>query len=229
MTTALSELNAVLDQAKAAAAATVVSQPVSNVPATYGAPQAPARPVSMMEMLAEGGMSVKAYMKVDKPGFTIGSDTSVYHKEFNVEFRLADAKPFYSIRYGSPAKYLRSIDRVTETRSRRPWADALVEAQRLDVKCKGDYRAVEIPFVVLQDILDGDKKVLVSEGEAIGWTSSITNWKPFAEFIGPYFQMIASGQITDDTVLRGKIVHFQGKSDANTWGLVHFKDFAIVE
>lgn len=222
MSTALNELTAVLDQAKAAAAQV-------QTPAVYqpqaSAPVAPARPVSMMEMLAEGGMSVKAYMKVDKPGFTIGSDTSVYHKEFPVEFRLGDAKPFYGIRYGNPAKYLRSIDRVTETRSRRPWTAALEEAQRLDPKCKGDYRAVEIPFTVLADIQDDKKKVLVEAGEAIGWTSSITNWKPFEEFIKPYFVQLGAGQITEDTILRGKIVHQQGKSDANVWGLVTFADF----
>lgn len=225
MSTALNELTAVLDQAKAAAAQV-------QTPAVYqpqaSAPVAPARPVSMMEMLAEGGMSVKAYMKVDKPGFTIGSDTSVYHKEFPVEFRLGDAKPFYGIRYGNPAKYLRSIDRVTETRSRRPWTAALEEAQRLDPKCKGDYRAVEIPFTVLADIQDDKKKVLVEAGEAIGWTSSITNWKPFEEFIKPYFVQLGAGQITEDTILRGKIVHQQGKSDANVWGLVTFADFTAV-
>lgn len=225
MTNALNELTAVLDQAKAAAAQV-------QTPAVYetqaSAPVAAARPVSMMEMLAEGGMTVKAYMKVDKPGFTIGSDTSVYHKEFLVEFKLSDAKPFYGIRYGNPAKYLRSIDRVTETRSRRPWTAALEEAQRLDPKCKGDYRAVEIPFTVLADIQDANKKVLVEAGEAIGWTSSITNWKPFEEFIKPYFVQLANGQITEDTVLRGKIVHQQAKSDANVWGLVTFVDFAAV-
>lgn len=227
MSNALNELTAVLDQAKAAAAQ-VQTPSQGQVQAYNPAPVAPARPVSMMEMLAEGGMTVKAYMKVDKPGFTIGSDTSVYHKEFPVEFRLGDAKPFYGIRFGNPAKYLRSIDRVTETRSRRPWTAALEEAQRLDPKCKGDYRAVEIPFTVLADIQDANKKVLVSEGESIGWTSSITNWKPFEEFIKPYFVQLGAGQITEDTVLRGKVVHKQEKDSANTWGLVTFVDFAAV-
>ena len=227
MTNALNELTAVLDQAKAAASQ-VQTQPQGQVQTYNPAPAAPARPVSMMEMLAEGGMTVKAYMKVDKPGFTIGSDTSVYHKEFLVEFRLGDAKPFYGIRYGNPAKYLRSIDRVTETRSRRAWTLALEEAQRLDPKCRGDYRAVEIPFTVLADIQDGDKKVIVAEGEAIGWTSSITNWKPFEDFIKPYFAQLGAGQITEDTILRGKIVHKQEKSDSNVWGLVTFVDFAAV-
>ena len=228
MSNALNELTAVLDQAKAAAANQVQTQPQGQVQAYNPAPVAPARPVSMMEMLAEGGMSVKAYMKVDKPGFTIGSDTSVYHKEFPVEFRLGDAKPFYGIRFGNPAKYLRSIDRVTETRTRRSWTLALEEAQRLDPKCRGDYRAVEIPFTVLADIQDDKKKVLVEAGEAIGWTSSITNWKPFEDFIKPYFAQLAAGQITEDTVLRGRIVHQQSKSDANVWGTVTFVDFAAL-
>lgn len=224
MTNATTELNDMLEQAKAAAAAVVPA----STQTTAVAAAAPARPVSMMEMLAEGGMSVKAYLKVDKPGFTVGSDTSVYHKEFEVEFRIGDAKPYYGIRFGNPAKYLRSYDRVTESRTRRPWADALAEAQRLDPKCKGDYRSVELPFKVLNDIQDADKKVLVEAGEAIGWTSSITNWKPFEEFIKPYYVRIAAGELTEDTVLRGKITHKQQKDSNNVWGLLTFGDFAVV-
>lgn len=226
MTNAVQDLNAVLEQAKAAAAQAVAQAPTTTAVSTA---VAPARPVSMLEMLAEGGMSVKAYLKVDKPGFTVGSDTSNYIKELEVEFRIRDAKPFYGIRYGNPAKYLRSFDRVTETRTRRPWSDALTEAQRLDPKCKGDYRAVELPFVYLGAkalAAGGDKTV--EKGETLGWTSSITNWKVWEEFIMPYFKQIMAGELTEDALLRGKIVHEQKKDGGNTWGLVTFSGFEVV-
>lgn len=237
MSDQLAALNAALGQARAAAENAV--PPTAGVPAVGGAatpgtnvvsmPVSPGRAVSMREMVAESGMGVKTYLKVDKPGFTIGSDTSVYHKEIEVEFRLSEAKAFYGVRFGNPAKYLRSFDRLVETRSKRPWADVVAEAQRLDPRCRGDYRGVDIPFAVMRDIADASGKVLIETGEKLGFTSSITNWQDWVNFITPYFNLMDAGQLSEDALVRGKIVHAQRKDANNVWGAVTFVDFAIID
>jgi hypothetical protein len=227
MSDQLAALNAALDQARSAAGAAVPAIPAtgSNV-VPMQAPN-PGRPVSMREMVAEGGMSVKAYLKVDKAGFTLGADTSTYHKEFEVEFRLNQAMPFYGVRFGNPAKYLKSMDRIVEKNSRRSWADVVAEAGRLDPRCKGDYRAVDLPFTSVKDIKSGE--VSVEAGETLGWTSSITNWKAWEEFVKPYFVMMDAGTLNEDALVRGRIVHTQKKDGQNVWGILTFEDFSIAD
>lgn len=231
MSDQLNALNEALAQAKAAAANTAVA-PVEgggNVVA-MSAPVQPGRAISMREMVAESGMSVDHYMKVDKPGFTIGKDTTTYLKEIEVEFRLDAAKPFYGVRYGNPAKYLRSYDRMTESRTKRPWADVVAEAGRQDPRCTGDYRAVDIPFVAVNTITASDGKTTLAEkGDTLGWTSSVTNWKRWQAFIEPFLRMMDAGQIGEDALVRGKILHVQEKNGQHVWGAVDFGDFTIVD
>lgn len=228
----LDALNAALNAAKAAAAGAVPATtpaPVTAaaVPANQSAP--PGRAATMREMLAESSMAVKAFMKVDKPGFTIGTDTTKYHKEIEVEFRFNEAKPFYGVRFGNPAKYLKSFDRMTESKSKRPWADVVAEAQRQDPKCRGDYRGLDLPFTVLKDLTDESGKVLVAAGEKIGWTSSITNWNDWVQFATPFYTLMDGGVLSEGALLRGKIVHAQRKDSNNVWGAVTFVDFAIID
>lgn len=224
-TTTVTELDAILAKAKEAAQA-VVPAPAASTAVATAAPITGGRPVTMMEMLQEGGVSVDAYLKVDKPGFTVGTDTETYHKSLDVEFRLSDAKPYYGLRFGNPAKYLRSYDRITEARTRKPWAQCQQEAAVIDPRCKGDYRAVDIPFTTLQAVNAGNKEV--EAGGRLGWSSSITNFKIFSDFVTPYYQRIAAGELSEDIVLRGKIVHKQQRADGNTWGLLTFEDFSVV-
>lgn len=226
---ALDNLNAQIEQARQGALAAVSQGTGAVATNTTSAPVTPGRPVSLSEVLNQTGMQVKAYLKVDKAGFFIGQDTVTIVEEIPVEFRLSDVTAFYGIRYGNPAKYLRSYDRITEARTKRPWADMIAEAQRQDTRVRGDYPAVDVPFTLLADIKSkkGDA-ILAEAGDRLGWTSSVTNFKEFANFARPYEQLQQSGALSPDAVLRGKLVHDQRKDASNLWGALTLVDFEIV-
>lgn len=233
-TTNVQDINAAIAQAREAASAAVGQQSTGvavHQPANTNVSTAvvAGRPIKLGELIASAGLQVKAFLKVDKPGFLVGKDTTTYFEELPVEFRLNSIKPFYGCRFGDPAKYIKSFDRLTESKTKRPWADMVAEAQRLDIKCSGDYPSADIPLTVLIDL--APKKggeLLCAAGEALGLTLSITNFTGFAQFIGPYENARDGGGLADDALLRGKLVHTQRTKGSNTWGIVEFRDFLIV-
>jgi hypothetical protein len=211
-------------------------------PAVGGAYQPPAqpgavaagRPVTLGELLSQGGMRVDAYLKVDKTGFLIGTDTKNALEEITVEFKLSDVVPFFGLRWGStPAKYLRSFDRQTESRTKKSWAACVAEAMQADSRCRGDYASADIPFTLVGEDVIAEKgenkgKALVKTGQTLGLTLSITNFKEFASFIKPYDDLRAAGQIPHDLTLRGKLVHKTAEGGGNTYGKADFVDFLAV-
>lgn len=225
---AMDSINQQIAQARAAAGAITTTAPQqSSVPSlpTGG------RPVSMREMMAEG-VSVKTFLKPDAAGILVGKDTVTTFEEIPVEFRLNEPKPFYGLRYGqTPVVYKKSYDRLVESRSKRPWADVVAEAQRMDSRCTGDYRAVDVPFTVLVDLMPkkGDEP-LAKAGDKIGWTSSVTNWAEFEALMRPYFTLIDQGIIDENALIRGKVVHVQKtKTGVKPWGALEFHDFQLVD
>lgn len=220
-------VNAAIAQARAAASNVA---PTPAVPALVGSTalaMAGGRPVSLREMLAESTAKVDAYLKIVPAGFNIGDDKKSMFEEIPVEFRFADAKVFYGVRYNKT--YEKSFDRIVNARSKRPWADCVAEAQRLDPKCRGDYRGVDVAFTVLETLTAKDgKTVLIEAGQKLGWTSSITNWNDFAEFAAPFFELMDAGVISDKVTVRGKIVHQERTNKDNTWGVATFAAFEVV-
>lgn len=229
MTDQLDAINAALAAARNAAAVQVPATVAANNNVAVATPAVAAgRPVSMREMLQESGMAIDKYLKLDKAGFAIGEDLKNFIDEIEVEFRFSDAKVFYSCRYGNPAKYSKSFDRIVDAKTKKPWSQVLSEAQAADPKCTGDYRALDLPFTVLTDVKNakGDT-VLFEAGKKLGWTSSVTNWKYWQEFATPFYALMDAGVISEDVTLRGKIVHKQETRNGNTWGLLTFVDFVV--
>lgn len=237
----LDVINAQIAAARSGASAQATSQasqPLAPAQAQGGAPAAytaaPAgRPVTLGELLAQGGLRVDKYLKVDKVGFMIGTDEKNTYEELEVEFNLGDVVPFWGLRYGSsPAKYLRSTDRQVESRSKKPWAQCVAEAQQADSRCRGDYPSCDIPFTVVNDIVaeKGDEKGknLLDAGQTLGLTLSITNFKDFAAFIKPYDDLKAAGVIPANLRLRGKLVHKVREGGGNKYGAALFNDFVVV-
>lgn len=234
MTDALSNINAQIEAARVASANVVANAPAAQ---NYAAPAVaelvqPGRAISLGEALSDSGLAVKEFLKIDKAGFLIGKDTKNFFDELHVQFYLRDIVAFRGVRFGNPAKYLRSYDRLTEARSRKPWAQCIAEAQAADPRCKGDYASADIPFVMVEDVAgtkgENAGKTLIAKGERLGLTLSITNWKPFSEFIKPYETLRLAGKLPDDLLLQGKLVHEQKEANSNTWGIATFKDFQAV-
>jgi len=231
----VSAINEAIAQAKAAAAAAVAPAPANNVvafqaPAVAVAVVATGRPIKLGELIAAAGMQVKAFLKVDKAGFAVGKDLTFFD-EIPVEFKLNSIKPFYGCRYGDPAKYLKSFDRITDSRTKRSWAEAVAEAQRMDARCTGDYPSADMPLTLrVADLLPKKGgEPLCKVGEALGLTLSITNFSAFASFIAPYENLRDAGLMPDDVLLRGKIVHQVMNRNGNTWGIATFVDFLVVD
>lgn len=245
MSDALENINAQIAAARANAGAVIQQAADAPTPPAVGqgfqppaAPAAPGavqpgRPVSLGELLAQGGMRVDVYLKADKTGFLLGTDTKNPQEELEVEFKLSDVVPFFGLRWGStPAKYLRSFDRLTESRTKKSWATCVAEAMQADDRCRGDYASADIPFTYIgEDIVadKGDKgKVLLAKGQSLGLTLSITNFKEFAAFIKPYDDLKAAGQIPADLMLRGKLVHKEATGGGNQYGKADFVNFIAV-
>jgi hypothetical protein len=210
----------------------------ASLPATYeGAGTAvatvtsPGRPISTRELLAQGSnnMQVKTFLKVDRVAFLLGKDDTLF-KEFEVEFRMSEVVAFFGLRYGStPARYERSLDRRVNARNGKDWAQCIAEAQRLDQRCRGDYRCVDVPFTVLKDYKSDSGEVLVAAGEKIGWTSSITNFKDFEQFAKDIYDMIDAGIVGEDVLLRGKIKHEKRTGGDNAYGALTFVGFDVAD
>lgn len=192
--------------------------------AIVAAGSAPA--VTLDEIMQAGGMNVKGFIKVDKLGFIIGSDNNP-HDDIAVGLVLDEARPHYALRFtvGDKTTYRKSLNRQVDAASGRPWAQAIAEAQGLDPKCRGDYPAVDVPVVILTEIKNkkGDT-VLAEPGDRFGITTSVTNFNLFRDFKTAMTKM----GVTNSEPIIGKIVHESKKSNGNTWGLCHWKDFAPV-
>lgn len=239
----MDQINAQIAAATQAAAAGAQQLAPAAAPG-YGAPaqpayQAPAqvqpgRPVTLGEMLAQGGMKVDLYITPKEAGIVVGKDGKNTVEELEVEFKLSDVVPFFGLRYGAnPVTYLRSYDRMTEARSKKPWSQCQSEAQAADPKCRGDYPAVDIPFVYVGNDIVAEKgenkgKPLVKNGQRLGWSSSITNYGEFSSFIKPYEDLRAQGQLPADLRLRGKLVHKPAEGGGQSYGKIDFVDFIAV-
>lgn len=227
--TQIDAINAAVAAARAAAGQAVapLAAANSNVPAVAQAPVG-GRPVSMREMVQEAGVRADHFLKVDKPGFLVGKDTKTYLEEIEVEFRLDAAKAYWGIRFGNPAKYLKSYDRLLDSRTKKSWAQCIAEAAQADPRCTGDYPAVELAMVSVKEIKSKSGETLVEPGQTLGWNSSITNWSLWTSFIEPYFNLMDAGVVPSNALVRGKIFHNQKTANGNTWGLVSFQDFQVV-
>jgi hypothetical protein len=232
----LASINAQIEAARLAAA-----NAVQNAPATIAGPSGgavvtqlvqPGRAISLGEALADTGMAVKAYLKIDKAGFMIGSDTKNFFDSIDVRFKLSDIMPFRGLRFGNPAQYLRSYDRLTESKTKKSWAQCIAEAQAKDDRCKGDYASADIPLIMVNDLVgtkgENKDKTLIAKGERLGLTLAVTNWKGFSTFIKPYEDLRLQGALPEDLMLAGKLVHEQKDNGTNVWGLATFVDFQAV-
>lgn len=226
-------INAALAQAKAAAAAAAPAAP-AQLPAVANQNAAPAvvQPgprVNMRQMVAEAGMRPDAYLKVDKAGFLVGKDTKSFLEEIEVEFRLTNAVAFYGLRFGNPAKYLRSYDRLVEVKSRKSWEACITQAAQQDSRCTGDYAAVDLLMTATADIKGKGDALLLEKGKTLGWTSSITAWGNWVAFVQPIYDLIDAGIIPNDVMIRGKIKHEQREGNGNLWGVVNFSDLHVAD
>ena len=182
-----SNIQAAIDAAKAAAAnvPSEANAAMGNLPATMGggtavgAPVQRGAPLGVDDMLS-GSLDVVAWLKVNEYGLFIGADRTPLEK-IEVIINMNEVSYCYSVRYGNPAVYEKTYDRVSNVKG-GSWVDTLAKAQRIDPNAS-EFRSADIPFYVVNDVKNNKGEVLVEAGKAIGHSLSVTGWKAFQRFV----------------------------------------------
>jgi len=174
--------------------------------------------------LSQGSLNVVAWLKVTDFGITIGSDKTIF-EELDVVLPLNEIAYCYQVRFGNPAQYRKTYDRVTDSRTGQLWAETVALAQRVDPNAY-EYRSADLPFYAIEDIVGKDKKVLVKRGEAVGHTLAVTGWKSFAKFMQG---LKTSGVNTDNSIIRLKLGYQEMKNDKGSWGVLTYSNPEVLQ
>lgn len=217
-------ISAAVEAAKAATANVPMTAPPTAGTAVASMP-ARGTPVSLQDMVT-GSTAVDLYAKVSKTGIQLGENPKFLCDEFIAELNLADVVAFYGVRFGagSSTTYKRSLDRVTEQQTGRAWATIVAEAQQIDPKCKGDYQGADIPLKLVDQVDGGKNADPIEAGKIVGYTTSITGFKPFQSFAQ---QMYKAG--LGDVPLKVKVSHKYENRNGNEWGILLFELLGMAE
>lgn len=227
----MNTIDAAIQQAQQAAAG--VSREANanmGLPATttvggtaVGAPLQKGPPLGFDD-LSQGTLNVVGWLKVNEYGITVGGDKTLF-EELEVAIPLNEIAYCYQVRFGNPAQYRKTFDRITESRTGQSWAEAVAQAQRLDPKAY-EYRSADVPFYALKDIVAKDKKVLVKAGEAVGHTLAVTGWKSFATFIK---NLQSNGIDINSAIVKVKLGFQAMKNDKGEWGVLTYSNPEILQ
>lgn len=182
----MSNLDDILNKAKEQAAnlpapaapLTPALTPISGggVPAAYN--------MSEDAFLNPGGMEVESYVQVKDAGIKLSKDWQGYIDEFEAEIDLSDVQFFMGIRkeVGSQVTYAKSYDGVSTTRG-EPFAQIVEQFRRDSQKPADPYRGADIPMTLTEAYKDPkDAKKSFDAGTVVGLSTSITGFKPWANF-----------------------------------------------
>jgi hypothetical protein len=226
MTNPASALDQVMADAEAAAGSLVPVPVPGNaaglVPA-YPANTNLAKP-SMDSFLDAGGMDVDAYFRVKPEGFRIGDTMQGLIEDVEVEIDLTEVTPVYCARFetGGNTVFIRSYDgeRTPDGKNFQAEVDRLT---RINQKASGVYPTAEIPCTLLADVADPKAKsdVVIDEGTRVGYTPSVTGFKPFQSFMR---KVRTQNPALLNEKVRVKLVHEKKvNSKKNEWGVLNFE------
>lgn len=178
----LAAQSAVAAQAAQAGAVTTVA-PAPSQAVAAPAPVTRGVPMTMEDMVG-GGISVEGWLKVSEFGFKLGPTNTLYTDTILVEIDLAAVAPCLAIKFGNPAVYFKTYDRVTEAKG-GSWAEAVRKAQASNPN-NTEYRAVDVPMRIVEDVISKPAKgapvILLPAGMVAGYSTSTTNWGAWETF-----------------------------------------------
>jgi hypothetical protein len=177
----------------------------------------PARKLGMSDLEA-GSLDVESWLQVDKYGLHLDKSQEAL-ETLMVEIDLGEIVPVYMVRFGkNPPNYCRSYDGVTTFGSPKPWEFTLREAQHFDPDCRGQYPAVEIPMTLTDGVeLKRDRKT-IEAGARIGYTTSITGYRPFQKFWNECEKKGLTGK-----VVKVRLGYETRKNNGNEWAVVTYE------
>lgn len=216
-----------LAAAKAAAEANQAAQgstAVAVAPAANGgamAAYAPAAPAAKLNMdtVSAGNMTVDAWLKPKEFGILVGDKTDLIDT-IKATIDMTDGIGFVvkkGIKAGNPAQYKYTLDGATCTTG-GSWEAAVAQMKGMDPKAY-EYRCVDLPFEVLEDVVGKKQGTLIEAGKRVGYTTSTTNWKNWEMF---YKDVQKAGLLNEKVVVE---IGFERRENAakNVWGVLTFK------
>lgn len=222
-------LDAVMNQAQEAA--NNFQTPAPYAPNTTGSGQVPvpannngtqlAKP-SLATAIQGGGMDVDEYFQVKAEGFRIGKDFKGLLEELTVEIDMTEVQVMYSARseIGGNTTFIRSYDGVT-TSDGRNFDLACKQLEARGGKYSGVYESAEVPCTILEDVKDPKSSLVVEEGTTVGYTPSVTGFKPLRKFLKDLAKRDPA--LLEET-LKVKLVHEKKtNSNNNEWGVLKFE------
>lgn len=173
----MTELNQDFITAAIAAASRAAAALPPSLPA---APFFAGRVRTLEDALASAGANVDVWLSIEATAFRLGT-TIITSVEGALD--LQDLRFPYMVRFNiaGSTKFARSYDGVREAQSGRPWAEVCAQAQSIDQSCRGQYDAVEIPLVLIEDIKVGEKTY--GFGARVGVTTPVTGYRPFMQWV----------------------------------------------
>ena len=164
----------------------------------------------------QGGLSVDSWLKVKEFGFILGPKGTLSPGDIDVTIDLRACLPCYSIKFGNPATYYKTYDRVTEAKG-GGWMDTVARVQKAEPRAS-EYRACDIPMTVTNDVSDKKEGVLLGGGTTIGYSTPTTGWAEWEKF----WRDCASAGLTGGTVKAKLGWTKRSNKNGNTWGIVTF-------
>lgn len=218
---AIDKANAAAAQAAALQAQAAAMAVAAPAPATAVAVAPAPAPVKLtMETMSAGQMSVDQWIKVKEDGLKLGDkpgliESMILGLDMTLDrgFRLK-----YAIKNGNPAQYAYSFDNATADGG-GTWAAAIEKIQKLDPSKKcSPYRAVDLPFFVIEDVKKGDQ-VLAKIGDTLGHTTSTTNWANWEVF----YKAVEAAGLMGQKVKVKVTAQPRTNTKGNTWGVLKFE------
>ncbi|TPJ51629.1 MULTISPECIES: hypothetical protein [unclassified Mesorhizobium] len=192
---------------------------VTTASPSQGAVAQAGRPMGLDDAMA-GAVVVDEWLKVNEHGLQIGAKKPLL-EEMKVRIDLSDVAYSESVKYGNPATYRKTYDRVMTTDG-STWAQALSEARAVDPKAR-PYRSADIQLELLDDIKLKDETV--TAGTILGHSFSTTGFKSFAKLVK---QMQKDGNDPAGDTIDVTVGYLEQASNGNTWGILDFRDYTVV-
>ncbi|MBI1261291.1 MAG: hypothetical protein GC184_06175 [Rhizobiales bacterium] len=231
MTEAKNPVLAAMDAARANAAALASNGLASNGVATGGSVpavqthnpggtmvqhQAGGVPMTADDAML-GSFNVEKWLKVSEHGIQI--DGSPNLDEVEVDINLPDVLYCMAVKFGNPAQYLKTYDRVHEAKG-GSWAAAIDRAMAADASCRGAYKSADIPMRVANPVESpkkGDDTILATPDDVLGYSMSTTGMTEWINFLKKVKQ---AG--LDEASVRVKLGFKKREGKGNTWGVFTF-------
>lgn len=216
-----SKLDQALEDAEKAAenveAAQAPAQTQAVATVDTGTAVAVGRPMGIMSLMNTGNMAADAYLKVDEYGLHIGTNKASFE---TIKVKLTSMKAAEVLRYGNPAIYEKTYDRLTSVKG-EAWQNVCARVLKADPKAN-PYVTAEIIMVLEEDLKDGKGNLVAAKGTKVGYSTPPTGQKYVKELLE---QLVKEGVVEGETLVGEPLItvgFVEVSKNGNTWGNVTF-------